>query len=75
MKTGIKPTNKYTFNRTEYKKGKTFGTGALDFENLVNIFYNIYIITFFDDIEKNDFIITKNKKELRQIKSGAIKHW
>lgn len=42
MKTGIKPTNKYTFNRTEYKKGKTFGTGALDFENLVNIFYNIY---------------------------------
>ena len=45
MKTGIKPTNKYTFNRTDYKKGKTFGTGALDFENLVNIFYNIYIIT------------------------------
>lgn len=44
MKTGIKPTNKYTFNRTEYKKGKSFGTGALDFENLVIIFYNIYII-------------------------------
>lgn len=39
MKTGMKSNNKYTFNRTEYKKGKSFGTGALDFENLVYISY------------------------------------
>lgn len=35
MKPGAKPNNKYTFSRTEYKKGKSIGTGALDFENLV----------------------------------------
>ena len=39
MKTGIKQSNKYTFNRTEYRKGKSSGTGALDFENLVNILH------------------------------------